>query len=185
VELWRFISSKSVDYTGAVMGSSRPGVYRRFRCPEWMANQKGGNGRRVYWGESKVKYDSSWEALCVGSVVGREGGEEDEGGKCGWKWRWRWERKDRRCSDCSICEGEPVNARVCGEVSERVLGKDVNEVNEGSEGGEVRECGSNASLVREVDDDAESYVGVLREWDEWEGNGRCVEEWWWDCGWYW
>ena len=149
--LWGFVRSKSVDYTRAVLGSSAPGQFRRFRCPEWIAGRPGENGRRVYWGECGVRYGSEWED---GGVRENGGVEVTAGGE-----KSRPREKSGLAPTSSVFEGRSGDGRRPVLEGVEALGG----------GGEV--CGWGQSRVGEVESD--SYEVLLREWEDEEPLGRC------------
>ena len=74
-ELSRKVSGKSVDYVRAVLGTSRVGRFRKFRCPSWVGLGAGESPRKLYWGECGVRYDEEWERESESEVDLMESGE--------------------------------------------------------------------------------------------------------------
>ena len=80
-ELSRKVSGKSVDYVRAVLGTSRVGRFRKFRCPSWVGLGSGESPRKLYWGECGVRYGEEWERESEEKVEVEEGGGKLEGSR--------------------------------------------------------------------------------------------------------
>jgi hypothetical protein len=113
-ELSREVSGKSVDYVRAVLGTSRVGRFRKFRCPRWEGLGSGESPRKPYCGECGVRYEEKWERESGDASDGAsEGGRESDGEGEGESGSGRGEGRggERAGEECEGREKENERAR--------------------------------------------------------------------------